>query len=293
MAHQMATSSSLLMLLPLHSAIAALIEATPWPGRLLRFLTKRSTKMDRCKTIGFRDHRDRPWMQWRGRSSRGALEDMFGSRIWNCLLLSVGNGGCRQDAATFQQQIDNVRIVQNYLELHGTPPKKSKKNLIAEFIMKSVQKVIRWCDAPWTLKRCHGFIHGMEACENNPDASPIYDRIVADAQAWEVMAATVNFKFASIDRIHIARFYRSLHRDIPQRIINHRPSIICVIAYIAVVAIIMQPSIIDCLPLCTGALASELPCQVEGARCGRQAGRGGPRHDDRSGQRVGGCAQGD
>ena len=171
--------------------------------------------------------------------------------------------------------------------------KKSKKNLIAEFIMKSMQKVIRWCDAPWTLKRCHGFIHGMDACENNPDASPIYDRIVADAQAWEVMAATVNFKFASIDRIHIARFYRSLHRHIPQRIINHRPSIICVIAYIAVIAIIMQPSIIDCLPLCTGALASELPCQVEGSRCERQAGRGGPRHDDRSGQRDGGCAQGD
>ena len=127
MAHQMATSSWLLMLPPLHSAIAALIEATPWPGRLLRFLTKRSTKMGRCKTIGFRDHRDRPWMQWRGRSSRGALEDMFGSRIWNCLLLSVGNGGCRQDAATFQQQIDNVRIVQIYLELHRTTPKNPKR----------------------------------------------------------------------------------------------------------------------------------------------------------------------
>ena len=57
-------------------------------------------------------------MQWRWRSSRGALQDMSGSRMFNCMVLSVGNGGCEQSAEAFQKQIDTVRDPRIHAHIH-------------------------------------------------------------------------------------------------------------------------------------------------------------------------------
>ena len=57
-------------------------------------------------------------MQWRWRSSRGALQDMSGSRIFNCMVLSVGNGGCEQSTEAFQKQIDTVRDPRIHAHIH-------------------------------------------------------------------------------------------------------------------------------------------------------------------------------
>lgn len=57
-------------------------------------------------------------MQWRWRSSRGALQDMSGSRMFNCMVLSVGNGGCEQSTEAFQKQIDTVRDPRIHAHIH-------------------------------------------------------------------------------------------------------------------------------------------------------------------------------
>ena len=107
---------------------------------------------------------------------------MFGSRIWNCMVLSVGNGGCEQSAEAFQKQIDTVRDPRIHAHIHTS----STHPHIHPSTHPHVQKVLRWCDAPWTLKRSQGSIFGEQACENDPDACPIFCRVVTEATRWEV-----------------------------------------------------------------------------------------------------------
>ena len=148
--------------------------------------------MDRCETTGFRDHRDRP------------------SRI-DYFLSARCNGGAITPKCTA------IHVRHSHLELHGavgrprwlrsvdrnlrgadrhcpgsiyphihtsmhtpTPPH------IHPYTGPHVQKVLRWCDAPWTLKRMQGSIFGEQPCENDPDACPIFTLIVVEAARFEV-----------------------------------------------------------------------------------------------------------
>ena len=46
------------------------------------------------------------------------MQDMSGSRMFNCMVLSVGNGGCEQSTEAFQKQIDTVRDPRIHAHIH-------------------------------------------------------------------------------------------------------------------------------------------------------------------------------
>ena len=145
--------------------------------------------MDRCETTGFRDHRYRPCRLDYFLSARcNGAGDHLEVHCKTCPALACSTAWCCRSAtvaASSRPKPSRSRstLSEIHASMHTSTP---HPHIPHPSTHPHVQKVIKWCDAPWTLKRAQGSIFGEQACENDPDACPIFCRVATEAARWQV-----------------------------------------------------------------------------------------------------------